>query len=72
MTDFTGRDLNLPLDFIDNKKYSLRILSDGINAARHASDYTISNQTVRKGDAINIKMEKGGGWVGVLSPENQL
>ena len=51
----------------------MRILSDGINANRHASDYMISNQTVRKGDVINIKMEKGGGWIGILSPEkNQL
>ena len=48
MTNFTERNLNIPIDFIDNKNYSMHILSDGMNANRHASDYMISNQTLKK------------------------
>lgn len=69
MTNFSERDLKVQLNFIDNKKYSMRILSDGMNANRHASDYIISHQTVTKDDIINIKMEKGGGWIAILTPE---
>ena len=47
----------------------MRILADGVNANRHASDYIINYQTVTKNDTINIKMEKGGGWIAILTPE---
>ena len=68
MTNFTKRNLAIAFDFMQGNSYTLTILSDGHNADRHASDYVISRQTVKKGERININMEKGGGWVGVLTP----
>ena len=69
MTNFASRDLKIPVNFLDNKKYNITILSDGINADRHASDYIITRQAIRNGDTINCKMERGGGWTAILSPE---
>jgi alpha-glucosidase len=70
MTNFTKRNLAIDLNFLDDRNYTLTILSDGINADKHASDYIISRQTFKKGQRINIEMEKGGGWVAILRPGN--
>ena len=68
MTNFTQRSFTIRTDFLDDGHYSVSILSDGINSDRHASDYIISKQTIKKGDPITVKMAPGGGWVAVLSP----
>ena len=69
MTDFTKRELKLPLQFLGAQKYTMTILSDGVNADRHAADYRINRQTVKPGDTISISMEKGGGWAAILVPD---
>jgi alpha-glucosidase len=69
MTNFTKRNLAIDVNFLDDRNYTLTILSDGINADKHASDYIINKQTIKKGQKININMEKGGGWVAILTPE---
>ena len=68
MTNSTQRSFTIRTDFLDDGHYSVSILSDGINSDRHASDYIISKQTIKKGDPITVKMAPGGGWVAVLSP----
>jgi alpha-glucosidase len=69
MTNFNKRELSIPANFLDNKTYTITILKDGINADKHAADYSITTQTIKKGEMINIKMESGGGWVAFLSPQ---
>ena len=61
MTDWTPRDLNIKLDFLDGENYMAVVCEDGINADKYASDYTLSARMVKKGEAINIKMAPGGG-----------
>lgn len=68
MTDWQARTFSKKLDFLDGKTYSMDVLSDGINADRHASDYKLSNLKVTKNDQVTIKMEKGGGWCAILTP----
>ncbi|MCX2476288.1 glycoside hydrolase family 97 protein [Pedobacter sp. MC2016-05] len=68
MTNWDARSLNQQLSFLDGKTYRIDILSDGINADRHAADYKISSTKVNQTDKITIKMEKGGGWCAVLTP----
>jgi alpha-glucosidase len=68
MTDWKQRSFDQPMFFLDSKTYSMDILSDGINADRHAADYKITSVRVSKGDKVNIKMEKGGGWCAILTP----
>ncbi|WP_421940172.1 glycoside hydrolase family 97 protein [Pedobacter sp.] len=68
MTDWNSRSIEQQLFFLDGQTYHMDILSDGINADRHAADYKISDLKVTKNDKINIKMEKGGGWCAILTP----
>jgi alpha-glucosidase len=66
MTDWNARTLDHILFFLDNKTYSMEVLTDGINADKHAADYKITRSNVTRGDKITIKMEKGGGWCAIL------
>ncbi len=68
MTDWNARSFKAALTFLDSKKYKMDVLSDGINATRHAADYKISSRTVTANDTIEINMEKGGGWTAILTP----
>lgn len=67
MTDWDERILEAKLDFLPEGNYKVEILTDGINAAKYATDYKISTQQVKKGDVLKIKMASGGGWVAVIS-----
>ncbi|TDH26601.1 glycoside hydrolase family 97 protein [Segetibacter sp. 3557_3] len=71
MTDFEKRDVTAALSFLDNRKYNMRVVADGINADNHAADYTISSQAVQRGDNITMNLMPGGGWVAVLVPEGE-
>ncbi len=68
MTNWDGRELTIPLNFLDGKKYRMELLQDGINADRHGSDYSLVNKEVKAGDVISIKMSSGGGWAAILTP----
>ncbi|KQS41929.1 glycoside hydrolase family 97 protein [Pedobacter sp. Leaf194] len=69
MTDWNARSFNIDLSFLDDKTYEMDVLSDGVNADRHASDYKISHLQTTKGKKITINLEKGGGWCAILSPQ---
>ena len=70
MTNWSARDLTLHLDFLDaNKKYKVKIFSDGINADRFAEDYRISYAEWVKGQDVSIHMQPGGGWSAILTEE---
>jgi alpha-glucosidase len=68
MTDWSKRDMDITLSFLDDKKYSVTILADGINADKHGGDYKLSSSSTTKGDKLKISMNNGGGWVAILSP----
>ncbi len=70
MTDWNARTFKTALTFLDGKQYKMDVLSDGINASRHAADYKLSSSVVSAGESIEIKMEKGGGWSAILTPVN--
>ena len=62
MTDWTGRNLKITLDFLDKGDYEAVIYQDGINADRNGIDYLKTVTKVKKGDVLDIKMANGGGW----------
>jgi alpha-glucosidase len=68
MTNWSERTLKFNFDFLDNKTYDMDVLSDGINADKHASDYKISHTQTRKGQTTTMNLEKGGGWCAILTP----
>jgi len=63
MTDWTARDVDINLDFLEEGDYKITICKDGVNADRYAADYILSDSTVKKNDKINLHMAKGGGFL---------
>jgi alpha-glucosidase len=63
MTNWTARDLTLPLDFLGDDTYEATLCRDGINADRNPVDYQVNNQTLRKTDSLPIHLAPGGGFV---------
>jgi alpha-glucosidase len=68
MTNWDARTFNIPLTFLDGKKYKIEILKDGVNVDKHASDYILFTQEISKGETLSIPMAAGGGYTAILSP----
>lgn len=63
MTDWTARELSIPLSFLDAGGYEATICEDGINADRYASDYKLTRATISGTDSYKIRMAPGGGFI---------
>jgi len=65
MTNWSARDLTLPLGFLDKEAtYKATICQDGINADRYAADYTLNKDIfVKSTDTFPIHLAPGGGIV---------
>lgn len=66
MTDWTARDLMLDLSFLGDKKYTIELFQDGINADRNAMDFKKQVMTVQRGEQLKIHLAPGGGWAAWL------
>jgi alpha-glucosidase len=72
MTDWTARELEVPLDFLPEGSYQLDAYQDGVNADRWASDYKRVKQTVTRSTTLKLRMAEGGGWAARLSSARPL
>jgi alpha-glucosidase len=68
MTDFTGRELEIALDFLPEGAFRLDAYEDGVNAARWASDYRRRKSEANRSTRLKIKLAPGGGWAARVSP----
>ena len=69
MTGTDARTLSLPTSWLaPGVVYEATILSDGVNAAKHPSDYAIGHRQIRAGEAIDAALAPGGGFTAVLRP----
>ncbi|MDZ7334562.1 MAG: glycoside hydrolase family 97 protein [candidate division KSB1 bacterium] len=66
MTDWTARDLMIDFSFLGDKKYTIELFQDGINADRNAMDFKKQVMTVHKGEQLKVHLAPGGGWVAWL------
>jgi len=65
--DEKERIIDVDFGFLpDNKPYRMTSFEDGINAGRQAMDYRRKESNVRKGDKLQIKMVRNGGFAAVL------
>lgn len=74
MTNASPRTLNMALDFLNPEiTYDATILSDGVNAAKHPTDYKISTKKLTPDTSGNISVDlaPGGGWTAVICPSKQ-
>ena len=66
MTDWTPRDMEIPLNMLSAGTHNAEIFADGINADRDATDYCKLQQQVGKNDVIKIHLAPGGGWSAII------
>ncbi len=66
MTDWTPRDMEIPLNMLSAGTHNAEIFADGINADRDATDFCKLQQQVGKNDVIKIHLAPGGGWSAII------
>ena len=65
--DKNERVLDLSLDFLDaNRDYRITSYEDGVNANRQAMHYVKKERQVKKGQTLQIKMARNGGFAAVI------
>ena len=70
MTDWTPRDLQVPLAFLPAGAFTGEIWQDGPNAARYGSDWQHVSQPVSASHSLAIHMAPGGGYVARIVPQS--
>jgi alpha-glucosidase len=68
MTDWTARELKIPLGFLGNSRYEATIWADGDDADENPASLTKTTRTVTKTDQLKATMAPGGGQVIHLRP----
>ena len=63
MSNWDERDLNIPLNFLEDGSYTVTVCKDGVNADRYPSDYILENGTVTKDKPVQMHMAPGGGFL---------
>jgi alpha-glucosidase len=68
MTNWEGRDLVIPLDFLGKDAYEARIFADGPKAETDGTSVSISDRRVKGGDKLTVHLAPGGGLAVILTP----
>jgi alpha-glucosidase len=61
ITNWTPRDLHIPLSFLGNGAYRAEIYTDASDSGENPKHISIKKQTVHSGDVLNLSLVKGGG-----------
>ncbi len=61
ITNWTARDLRVPLDFLGSGRYTAEIYEDAADATQNPKHVAIRRQTVSKGDNLTLHLASGGG-----------
>jgi alpha-glucosidase len=69
MIDWTPREFEIDLSFLDDGPYSIEIMEDGANANRNAIDYKKTSTIVTSKTKMKISLAKGGGWAAIASKQ---
>ena len=62
MTNWSAREVDINLSFLDDGEYEATIFADGINADRQPIDYKKMVSKARRQQTLRIKLAPGGGW----------
>lgn len=61
ITNWTGRDLRVPLSFLGSGKYEAQIYEDASDAERNPKNVSIRKQVVQANDTLTLHLVSGGG-----------
>ena len=70
ITNWTPRELHVPLNFLDAGRYIAQVYQDGPDAGTHPKHVTISRQVVHKGEQLTLRLAAGGGCAIRFIPDN--
>lgn len=68
ITDWNERVIEVKTDFLQQGRYRLEAIHDGINAGLRAEDYKRIETEFRAGDVLKLNLASGGGWVARIVP----
>jgi alpha-glucosidase len=68
ITDWETRDIDLPLNFLENGNYIAEIYEDGPNASVHPKDSIFEKRNVNAQTVLKLKLASGGGCAIHLVP----
>lgn len=68
MTDWTPRELDIPLDFLKPGSYTVEIRSDAPETTENPNLFKKQRITVTPQDKIHAKLATGGGWAAHIKP----
>ncbi|WP_372931708.1 glycoside hydrolase family 97 protein [Mariniphaga sediminis] len=66
MTDWSPREMELDLGFLDSGNFKMQVWKDGVNADKHAADFRQEEVNVTSSSKIKIEMAPGGGWAAII------
>ncbi len=66
MSGWDSREVEITLDFLGERKFSITMWKDGPNAHRAAKDFVKEEMIVDKHSTLRIKMAPGGGFAAIL------
>jgi alpha-glucosidase len=68
LTDWTPREMEIPLSFLGPGTYEARIFADGPDADKTATSLKITKSRVKSRDALKVHMAPGGGIAIIITP----
>jgi alpha-glucosidase len=68
MTNWTPRQLEIPLNFLGAGTYNAQIFADGPDAAKNAKSLTITDRVVNARDHLKAQLAPGGGLAVIFTP----
>ncbi|MGH9469869.1 MAG: glycoside hydrolase family 97 protein [Terriglobia bacterium] len=68
MTNWTTRDLQIPLAFLGPGTYEAEIFADGAGAAVNAKSLRVTKKWVKAGDHLSAHLAPGGGLAVIFTP----
>jgi alpha-glucosidase len=69
VTNWTARDLRIPLSFLGSDKYKAEIYEDASDAAQNPKHVSIRQRVVRSSDVLTLSLARGGGCAIRFVPE---
>jgi len=66
MTDWTAREFEIDLSFLDEGEHNMIIWKDGMNAHRNPEDFKKEASVINRNSSLKIQMESGGGFIALI------